>query len=231
MTIPNSHIILNDIQKNFMAAGESIPALNDINLSLGKGEFVSITGHSGSGKSTLLSIVGGILMPTRGSVSVHGKDIYNSTENELARFRAEKIGFVFQSASLLSSLTVKENLLFPTIFASGRSGKHDHEAEALAYLDMVGLAEKAYVYPYQLSGGEARRVSLARALMNKPEILLADEPTGDLDEETEKDVMNLLERFHKESDITFMLVTHNEELAKRATRRLKMKKGRLTENT
>jgi len=230
MIMSKPHIMLNSIRKNFTAAGEIIPALNDINLSLLTGEFVSITGHSGSGKSTLLSIIGGLLMPTAGRISVHGKDIYDASEKELARYRAEKIGFVFQSASLLSSLTVSENMLFPTIFASGDTGNQEQEEKAHAYLGMVGLADKAEVYPYQLSGGEARRVSLARALMNKPEILLADEPTGDLDEDTERVVMDLLERFHKEMGITFFLVTHNEELAKRAMRRFKMKKGTLTEN-
>jgi ABC-type lipoprotein export system ATPase subunit len=225
----NPHIVLNNIQKEFIAAGEAITALRDINLTVDKGEYVSIIGHSGSGKSTLLSVVGGILAPTRGHLIVQGEDIYHADENGLARYRAGKVGFVFQSASLLPSLTVMENMLFPTIFAADerRDQKRD---EALTYLRRVDLRSKAEVYPYQLSGGEARRVSLIRALMNKPEILLADEPTGDLDEDTEKVVMDLLQQFHEEFAITFILVTHNEELAKKADRKLVMKKGTLAEN-
>lgn len=222
--------MLKDITKDFFAAGEKIPALKGINLSVMKGDFISIMGHSGSGKTTLLSLIGGLLDPTLGRLSVDGNNICGFQEKELARYRAEKIGFIFQSASLLPSLTIMENMLFPVLFASGNSQKKTQEEEALSYLDMIGLAKKADVYPYQLSGGEARRVSLVRALMNKPEILLADEPTGDLDEHTERSVMDILERLHQEIGFTLVMVTHNDELARRAKRTFTLVSGLLEEN-
>lgn len=170
--------------------------------------------------------MGGLLAPTSGALAVDGETVYRSTEKRISRYRAEKIGFVFQSASLLPSLTVLENLLFPALFAVGNT-MHATEDEAFRLLDVIGLADKADVYPYQLSGGESRRVSLVRALINKPEILLADEPTGDLDEITEKQVMDFLENIHKTTGATLILVTHNEKLAQRAHLQFRMSGGSL----
>ncbi len=220
-------IILEKIGVEFLAPFGSIGALKDVNLRVEKGTYISVVGHSGSGKSTLLSVVGGLLTPTSGTVSVDGERIYQSTEKQRSLYRAIKIGFVFQSASLLPSLTVMENLLFPVMF-SGVNNKAAEE-EASRHLEAVGLADKAEAHPYQLSGGESRRVSLARALMNRPDIFLADEPTGDLDEVAEQQVMDLLEAVHKTTGATLILVTHNIELSQSATKRFRMTCGSLAE--
>ena len=218
------HIIARGLRKAFLSGGEEITAIDRIDLAIGRGEFVSISGHSGSGKTTLLSVLGGLLRPTSGTVLVNGEDIYGTSADGLARYRARKVGFVFQSASLLPALTVLDNLLLPSLFAPGQGGDRPEE-RARASLAAVGLLEKANVFPSQLSGGEAKRVSLARALMNDPELLLADEPTGDLDEAAEEQVMAYLERFHRDRGATFILVTHSPELAARAGRRLRMIRG------
>lgn len=217
-----------NLRKLFLSAGEEATALDGANLTIDKGEYLAITGHSGSGKTTLLSILGGLLRPTSGSVSIDGCDIFGLSADGLARYRAEKVGFVFQSASLLPSLTVKDNLLLPSLYAPRRD-KVRFEARALEYLSGIGLLHKAEAYPAQLSGGESRRVSLVRALTNGPEILLADEPTGDLDESSEAQVMILLETFHREMNTTLILVTHSEDIALRARRRLSMSRGRILE--
>jgi ABC-type lipoprotein export system ATPase subunit len=224
MALP--HIIVRDLQKVFLSGGEEIAAIDCIDLQIHGGEFVSITGHSGSGKTTLLSVLGGLLRPTSGTVLVNGENIYGSTADGLARYRAQKVGFVFQSAGLLPALTVMDNLLLPSLYTSAKGGESP-AAQARSHLADVGLLEKADAFPFQLSGGEAKRVSLVRSLMNSPEILLADEPTGDLDETTEEQVMGFLERFHRETGATFILVTHNPEIAGRAGRRIKMTKGKI----
>jgi ABC-type lipoprotein export system ATPase subunit len=218
------HIILRGLRKVFLSGGEEVTAIDRIDLAIGRGEFVSISGHSGSGKTTLLSVLGGLLRPTSGTVLVNGEDIYGTAADGLARYRARKVGFVFQSASLLPALTVLDNLLLPSLFAPGK-GEGRPEERARSSLEAVGLLEKAGAFPSQLSGGEAKRVSLARALMNDPELLLADEPTGDLDETAEEEVMAYLERFHRERGATFILVTHSPELSGRAPRRLRMTRG------
>lgn len=184
---------------------------------------VSIVGHSGSGKTTLLSIIGGILNPSDGRVIFNGTDLYRLGQNRLSEYRADTIGYVFQFASLLSALTVRENLLLPTVFATG--GKGDREARASEFLEMVGISDKAGAYPSQLSGGQQRRVAIARAVMNAPEVILADEPTGDLDEETEDMVMAFLKQINRERQITLVLVTHSTKLAQDADRRFRMTHG------
>ncbi|MCK4912025.1 MAG: ABC transporter ATP-binding protein [Thermodesulfovibrionales bacterium] len=221
---------LENVGRIFLLEEQRIPAVQGVSLSIEKGESVSIVGHSGSGKTTLLSMLGGILAPTAGTVLFEGTDIYALDENAISEYRAEKVGYVFQFSSLMSVLTAKENLLLPTLFSSEK-GNPSLEAKALEYLDMVGLADKAVAYPSQLSGGQQRRVAIARALMNDPEIILADEPTGDLDEETEADVMELFRRVNRERGITFILVTHSLELAKKAGRQLSMSHGTLSELT
>ena len=226
MTAP--HIAVLNLRKVFLPAGEEATALDGANLTIDKGDYLAITGHSGSGKTTLLSILGGLLRPTSGSVSIDGCDIFGLSADGLARYRAEKVGFVFQSASLLPSLTVRDNLLLPSLYLPSRdTGRL--EARAREYLSGIGLLHKADAFPGQLSGGEARRVSLLRALMNDPGILLADEPTGDLDESSEAQVMTLLETIHRDMNTTLILVTHSEEIAHRARRRLTMSRGRILE--
>lgn len=220
-------IAISDLTKVFPSVAGEVTAIDRATLHIAEGDYIAITGHSGSGKTTLLSILGGLLRPTSGAVFVGKRNISEFSASELARYRAEKIGFIFQSPCLLSSLTVKDNLLLPCSYLP--LGVASSEEKALAYLSRLGLLHKAEKYPYQLSGGEARRVSLVRALMNSPEILLADEPTGDLDESTEMLVLELLEQFHREMNNTFIIVTHNKEIVQRARRRIRMSSGRIQE--
>jgi ABC-type lipoprotein export system ATPase subunit len=202
---------------------ESITAVNNVCLKVDKGEFVAITGHSGSGKTTLLSLIGGIVKPTSGKVIFEGIDICSLNGNKLSEYRSEKVGFMFQFASLISTLTVKENLLLPVLFSSRK--RIDAEKSAIEYLKMVGLKDKLNSYPAQLSGGQQRRVAIARALMNNPKVILADEPTGDLDEKTEKEVIELFKKINEEKGITFILVTHSLDVATAAKRHIRMSNG------
>ncbi len=220
-------IELKDVSKVYTLGDTVINAVEDVSLGIEKGEFISIIGHSGSGKTSLLSIIGGILSPSSGRLLFGGADIYGLNETGLAAYRADSVGYIFQFASLMPVLTAKENLLLPTIFSSRRPSNSGKKAEE--YLDMVGLKDKINAYPAQLSGGQQRRIAIARALMNDPEIILADEPTGDLDEETEADVMDFLKRINSEKGITFILVTHSSELARGATRKIRMTQGRVEE--
>lgn len=216
-----------DINKIYRVGDSETKAVDSVRLKIDKGEFLSIVGHSGSGKTTLLSIIGGILRPTSGRVLFEDIDIYSLDENKLTEYRSKKVGFIFQFASLLPVLTAKENLLLPIIFNPDK--KFNVEERAIEYLNMVGLGDKINSYPSELSGGEQRRIAIARALMNSPEIILADEPTGDLDEETEAEIINLFKRINKEKDITFILVTHSSELARDARKRMRMTHGNLYE--
>lgn len=202
-----------------------VRAVSDVSLTIEKGDFISIIGHSGSGKTTLLSILGGILRPSTGKVVFNDNDIYSLDDNGLSEYRAEKAGYIFQFASLLPALTAKENLLLPAVF---RTDNNNNEKQAEDYLALVGLEDKVNAYPSQLSGGQQRRVAIARALMNDPEVVIADEPTGDLDEETEKEVMDFIKTICREKGITLILVTHDSGLAKDATRRFKMAGGQLS---
>ncbi|MDA8088655.1 MAG: ABC transporter ATP-binding protein [Nitrospiraceae bacterium] len=220
-------VVVEHLSKVFKIADSQFTAVNDANLNVGKGDFISIVGHSGSGKSTLLSILGGVLNPTSGNLYIDGQDVYSMNANGLAEYRASKIGFVFQFSSLVPVLTAKENLLLPTIFSPRQ---HDgKEKRALEYLDLVGLGDKVNSRPFQLSGGQRRRVAIARAIMNQPELLLADEPTGDLDEDTEAEVMQFFEKINKEMGITFILVTHVLGLAEKAKKKFRMHGGKLSE--
>lgn len=221
-----AQIELKDVRKNYTLDNALISAVDSVSLDIQKGEFVSIIGHSGSGKTTLLSLMGGILTPTSGQVLYGGTDIYGLGEDELSEYRAEKIGYVFQFASLLPVLTAKENLLLPGLFARD---KKDGEKKAEHYLELVGLKDKPNAFPSQLSGGQQRRVAIARSLMNDPAVVLADEPTGDLDEETEAEVIALFKKINSEMGITFVLVTHNTELAMVAGKRLRMVHGKIEE--
>ncbi len=222
-----AHIEFQNIKKVFTLDSASIVAVEETSFRIERGEFISIVGHSGSGKTTLLSMLGGILSPSSGRILFDGADIYSLGEDALSEYRANKIGYVFQFASLLPVLTAKENLLLPTLFKGAADG--NEEKKALEYLEMVGLTEKAEAYPPQLSGGQQRRVAIARALMNDPEALLADEPTGDLDEETEAEVMDFFRRINRERNITFLLVTHSTELAGSADRKIRMSHGHIKE--
>lgn len=217
------------LTKRYFIGSEEIRAVDDVSFNVKNGEFASIVGHSGSGKTTLLSLIGGLTRPDSGKVIINGVDILSLNDDELSEYRNKKVSFVYQFSSLIPTLTSLENVILPTIFAKEK--KTDITSRAKELLGLVGLGDKFNAYPAQLSGGQQRRVAIARAFINEPELVLADEPTGDLDEETEKEVMALFERFNKEKGITFVLVTHNRELTRVASRRFQMSAGKLNELT
>jgi len=213
-------IELKKLSKSYAVSGSVIQALKPTDLAIRKGEFVSILGHSGSGKSTLLSLIGGIARPDEGAVMVAGKDIRQYDDAGLSRMRNEVFGFVYQFASLIPTLTAAENVLLPTAF-----GGKQARADAERLLGEVGLGDKADRYPAELSGGEQQRVAIARAFIRDPAVVLADEPTGELDEETEAEIMSFFERVNQERNVTVIMVTHSSDLALRAGTRLRMKQG------
>lgn len=216
-------IEIRNLSKTYRAGSDVISAVKDVNLTVGSGEFVSILGHSGSGKTTLLSLMGGLTKPDSGTVVIDNVDIWAISDNELSEFRNRKINFIYQFASLIPTLTVIENVLLPTAFSREEvSGVYDF---GLQLLEMVGIREKINAYPAQLSGGQQRRAAIARAFVNKPEIVLADEPTGDLDEETESEIMKLFLRMNQEQGVTFVIVTHSSDLARLTKKQYRMTHG------
>lgn len=216
---------LQDVSKTFQIDGLPLHAVNAVSLEVAAGDFVSIVGHSGSGKTTLLSLIGGIIRPTSGRILFEGRDLAALGSDQLAEYRSLGIGFMFQFASLLPMLTVKENLLLPTIFRPRRGRSGGDKAGDL--LRLVGLSDKMNAYPAQLSGGQQRRVAIARAFMNDPALIVADEPTGDLDEETELEMMRFFQSMNGNEKTTIIMVTHNTDLAKLTSRRLRMHQGSL----
>jgi putative ABC transport system ATP-binding protein len=218
-------ISLSGVKKIYNSNGTAFEALRGVGLEINEGEFVSITGESGSGKSTLLSILGGIAPPTSGDVTVDTIDIYNLKGEKLADFRREYIGFVFQQFHLIPYLTALENVLLPLcITEMNKKDKDELAHEALA---MVGLNQKARQLPSDLSGGEQQRVAVARALVNEPPIVLADEPTGNLDTKTGEEIFHLFEELNRTGQ-TVIIVTHNPALAKRTGRTIVLKDGVVT---
>jgi ABC-type lipoprotein export system ATPase subunit len=213
-------IELKGLSKSYSISGKSIKALLPLDLTIDQGNFVSIVGHSGSGKSTFLSLVGGIARPDTGTVNIDGTDIWNYDDKGLSKLRNEKFGFIYQFASLIPTLTATENVLLPTVFGGNKTS-----TDAVKLLQLVGLGDKVDRYPAELSGGEQQRVAIARAFIHDPEIILADEPTGDLDEETEGEIMTFFERINRENNVTMVIVTHSSEIALRAARRYRMKQG------
>jgi len=220
-----SQIVIDKVVKEYAVGSDTIVAVKNASLTIEKGSFVSIVGHSGSGKTTLLSLVGGMVSPTVGRVLFNGEDLYTWTSDRLSEYRCEQVGFMFQSASLLPILTAKENLLLPVAFRSQRTAGDGHEQRAAELLHAVGLSDKINAHPSQLSGGQQRRVAIARAFMNNPELILADEPTGDLDEETENEMMQFFLRMNKEHGTTFIMVTHNSDLARQTQQHFRMDRG------
>ena len=219
-------IVIENVTKDYRVANQTIVAVKNASLGVQKGAFVSIVGHSGSGKTTLLSLIGGMVSPSVGRVLFNGADITAWDSDLLSEYRCERIGFMFQSASLLPILTAKENLLLPVAFRTRPADAgQDRQAEEL--LRSVGLGDKIDAYPAHLSGGQQRRVAIARAFMNAPELILADEPTGDLDEETENEMMQFFLRMNREQGTTFIMVTHNSDLAGQAKQHFRMHQGTL----
>jgi len=220
-------ISLREVSKTVTSGTEPLTILHPLTLDIPPGRFVAIVGPSGSGKSTLLGLIAGLDAPTTGSVLIDGVDITRLDEDGLARLRGEKIGFVFQFFHLIPSLTAYENVAVPMEIA----GVRDAAARASQLLQEVGLTGRAHHYPSQLSGGEQQRVALARALANDPPIVLADEPTGNLDTTNGRHIMDLLRSVHSQRGTTLVLVTHDAELAAMADARLVLRDGRVVENT
>jgi ABC-type lipoprotein export system ATPase subunit len=208
--------------------GDDVSVLRDVNLSIGTGETVAVVGPSGSGKSTLLNLVGGLDAPTAGSVRFQQRSLAEYGESELAQFRNRQVGFVFQRHHLLPQLTVLENVLVPTLVS--RSGRHEGAFErARNLLARVGLGDKEHARPGRLSGGERQRVAVVRALVNAPQVLLADEPTGSLDGANAAAIVDLLAELNREERVAVILVTHALPLARRMGKVLELQNGALTE--
>jgi len=218
-------IELRGVSKTVMSGSEPLTILHPLSLQIQRGQFLAIAGPSGSGKSTLLGLIAGLDAPTAGEVIIDGTNITTLGEDALARLRGEKIGFVFQFFHLIPSLTAYENIAVPMEIA----GAADSRRRAERLLDEVGLVGRAHHYPSQLSGGEQQRVALARALANDPAIVLADEPTGNLDTANGRHIMDLLRGIHQTRHTTVVLVTHDAELAAAAESRLVLRDGRVVE--
>lgn len=218
-------IELSGLSKTYIDGDQTIKAVDSVDLKVAQGDFVSIVGHSGSGKTTLLSLIGGLTKPDAGSVVIEGTDIWSLSDNQLSEFRNKNVNFIFQFASLVPTLTVLDNVMLPTAFGACCEGMDEY---ARSLIDMVGLSDKINTYPSSLSGGQQRRVAIARAFVNSPKVLLADEPTGDLDEQTESEIMDIF-RSQNEKGTTFIIVTHNTAVAQIADRRYKMTAGVLEE--
>ncbi len=219
-------IELENITKTYRMGGETIHALSGIDLTIAEGEFVAIVGSSGSGKSTLLHIIGGLDSPTSGKVTINGQDLSQSSDKALSRYRNRSVGFVFQTFNLHPTYNALENVALPLIFSKmPRPQRLELAREAL---ETVGLAERASHHPNQLSGGERQRVSIARALVVQPKLILADEPTGNLDSKTGSRIIELLSRLNKEKGLTLLLVTHDLGIANNTPRTLFLRDGAIT---
>jgi len=201
--------------------------LDNITFEIEKGEFVSLMGESGSGKSTLLYLIGGLDKPTNGEVFINEKDINKLKEKQIAKLRRKDIGFVFQFYNLVQNLTVEENIMLPVIMDGKR--EKDYKERLDKILKIIGLEEKRHSLPNQLSGGQQQRVSIARAIILSPSIILADEPIGNLDSKSGKEVMKLFKTINKEEGITILQVTHSEEAAKYGNRIIRLKDGKIIE--
>jgi len=209
-------IELRDVWKIYTMGKVEVKALRGINLKVRQGEFVAIMGPSGSGKSTSMNMVGSLDVPTTGTVFLDGQDISKLSESDLAQLRGRKIGFIFQQFNLLNTLSAIENVMLPMIFQN--INKHNREMRAKKLLELVQLGHRLHHKPAEMSGGEQQRVAIARSLANNPEVILADEPTGNLDTKTGRIVMDFLKYLNKKENRTIVMVTHDEHVAKEAKR-------------
>lgn len=210
-----------NVSKTYQSAGKSLTVLHNINFSIDKGSTAAITGPSGSGKTTLLGLCAGLDRTTSGSIALNGIAMDNLSEDKRAALRNQYVGFIFQNFQLLPTLTALENVMVPMELRGAKNCKE----KALALLDKVGLADRGHHYPVQLSGGEQQRISLARAFANQPALLFADEPTGNLDDETSEKINQLLFDLNKDAGTTLIIVTHDLELAAKTQRIIKIKGG------
>ena len=214
-------ITLSNLTKTVRSGAEDLTILSNVSIAIPEGQFVALTGASGSGKSTLLGLIAGLDAPTTGKITIDGDEITSMGEDGLAKIRSEKIGFVFQSFHLIPSLTAFENVLIPMEIIGAPNAK----GRARELLDEVGLSDRGHHYPSELSGGEQQRVAIARAFANQPRILLADEPTGNLDSKNGHHIFQLMEDLHRQRNITLVLVTHDPALAAKAQRQVVLRDG------
>jgi putative ABC transport system ATP-binding protein len=221
----SSVIELRAIQKNYYMANQAIPVLKGINLDINRNEYVALMGPSGSGKSTLMNILGCLDSPTAGAYNLNGHDVSAMSDDELAGIRNIEIGFVFQQFNLLPRLTAAENVALPLVYAG--IPKKDRIERALVALEKVGLADRSHHKSNELSGGQIQRVAIARALVNNPSILLADEPTGNLDKKNSEIVFNIFQELSQEFKQSLLIVTHDNEFAERTNRIIEMEDGKI----
>jgi putative ABC transport system ATP-binding protein len=221
-------IVARDLTKTYYVGDVAVHALRGITLTIEAGEFVSVVGPSGSGKSTLMHILGCLDSPTSGHYLLNGRDVSHLSDDELSAIRNKEIGFVFQGFNLLVRTSALDNVELPLLYANrGRVPASERRRRALDALNAVGLADRATHHPNQLSGGQQQRVAIARALLNHPSILLADEPTGNLDSQTSIEVMDIFQRLKEERGITIVLITHEQQVAEYASRIIRFRDGRV----
>ena len=220
-------IQIDHLMKSYRLGGETVHALNDVSLTIGQGEFLAIIGPSGSGKSTLMNMIGCLDRPDSGEYFLDGKVVGKMNDNELATIRNQKIGFIFQNFNLLTKLTAFENVELPLIY-SGMTGRERRKL-AMEALEKVGLNDRSTHLPTQLSGGQQQRVAIARSLVSKPSILLADEPTGALDSKTSREILEVMKGLNEQGH-TIILITHDLAIAKQANRMVRIQDGQLYEN-
>lgn len=219
-------INLSKISKEYKLSGESFFALKDVSFEVKEKEFLAILGPSGSGKSTIMHIMGLLDNPTAGTIKIDGRNVSNYSDDELSLARNETIGFVFQQFNLINKLTILENILLPTIYARHKL-PFDPKTRAMELITKFGLSGKEYSYPNKISGGQQQRVAIARALIMNPKLVLADEPTGNLDTKTGNAILDLLEKLNKEEGVTVVIITHEPDVASRCKRRLYIRDGHL----
>jgi putative ABC transport system ATP-binding protein len=215
---------IQDVSKSYTLGKLNVPVLDSINLTINEGEFAAIMGPSGSGKSTLMNLIGCLDKPSSGRIIIGGMDISKLTDIELARIRGKKIGFVFQTFNLITRLTAQKNVEMPMIYQDVPGNSRKKRASQL--LDMLGLKDRAHHKPPELSGGQRQRVAIARSLANEPEIILADEPTGNLDSKTGKEIMQIFDKLHNDGK-TILMVTHDRRLADNCERIIRLKDGKI----
>ena len=220
-------IQVSGLNKSLYGGGHRVDILNEINLVIPTGQFIAITGASGSGKTTLLSLIAGLDEPTQGKIIIDNQDITKLNEDELAELRGQHFGFIFQNFNLIPTLTALENV----VLSAELNGTNGAQKKSIDLLNIVGLSKRNHHYPVQLSGGEQQRLCLARAFVNQPNIILADEPTGNLDSQNSKRVLDLMTNLHHEKKATILLVTHEEDVAQKAERIIVMGDGKIIEDS
>lgn len=220
-------IKLSHVMKQYDVSGETFLALKNVSLEIKNGEYTAIVGPSGSGKSTLMHIMGLLDLPSSGSVMIDGRDVSHCSDTELSRIRNESVGFVFQQFNLINKLTVLENILLPAVYCRA-SLPYDPKVRALDMIRQFGIAGKEKSYPNRISGGQQQRVAIARALIMNPKMILADEPTGNIDSKTGLAILSLLESLNRDNGVTVVLITHDKEVAKRARRHIHIYDGEIS---